>query len=460
MSGFVRGPTSEDGFSKLLDDLPGNPVHYFMIGLICAGHAFDVIEMVMSSVFATVFSADVSAGRIEAWELGLLMSAAGIGGAVGSPVLGSLSDRFGRRNVLIGALFIITTFSIAGALTTSIHALVVTRVIASFGIGSYVPISTTYLAEVVPARARGRAVTANSLVAGFGGTIAGLLAAWFETLGIEGWRGTMIVGGVGSLIVALLLLRVPESPRWLWARGEREAAKAAYRRIARLPADAPLPPFEDTAPAKSANAGAHRAGGEVHWTRENRVTLGYFIALSMLIPWALIGFPMLGGAILTDRGYSTQEALLLHSFVVAGISVGSVLNLFIVDRVPRDLLLIASACGAAAATILFGFATMAMTAMIAGMLMTACLGIYHQVLLLHAVESFPPLLRGRVPGICFGVNRGIAILVPLTLMPLLKQAGEVALQGIFASVALLSAVLILLRRFGGRPPEPAIQKTG
>lgn len=451
MSSHEASLTVEDGLSRALDALPFTRTHLLLVVLVCFGHVFEAIEHTMNAVFSTIYVPDIKAGRIAAWEVGMLIGAAGLGAAVGAPLMGVMSDRWGRRTTLAAALVVVSLFSIAGAMSNDIRLLTATRLLTSFGTGTYVPLSITFLAEVIPQRARGRAVMANAIVAGLGGIFSGLLTAWFNIqrpLGIDGWRSTMILAAIGSLVVAYGLMRMPESPRWMMARGDKAGARDVYRRMAGLDRNAPVPDFDPPVPVPAKGTGTSPAtqDDDTLWTPARLRRLAVFLTLSILLPWGLVTFPQLGGAMLANRGYDSQTALVFHSIVVAGIFLGGIANLFVIDRVSRKALLIATTLGCAGSAMLFGITETPLQAMFAGLLFNACVGIVHHVLLLFAAEQFPPLLRGRVPTMCYGVNRGVAMVVPIVVLPLLSNVGEYAVLLLIGSSMTLMALIVATLR--------------
>lgn len=185
--------------------------------------------------------------------LGWLVSSALVGCLIGSACGGWLSDRFGRKRVLMlsAALFVAT--SIGCAIAPEAHTLTLARLIGGMGVGIASMVVPLYIAEISPARVRGRMVTFYQ----FAITI-GVLAAYFSnaallelanhlgnTLGAAPWVRWMFVdelwrGMLGSLVVPaglffLLLFLVPESPRWLTKQDRDEDA---YRILARIAGDA------------------------------------------------------------------------------------------------------------------------------------------------------------------------------------------------------------------------------
>jgi SP family arabinose:H+ symporter-like MFS transporter len=180
---------------------------------------------------------------------GWLVASALVGCLIGAGVGGWLSDLFGRKRVLMLSAALFTLTSIGCAVAPEPHLLIVARLIGGIGVGIASMVVPLYIAEISPAHLRGRMVSFYQ----FAITI-GVLAAYLsnaalhayseraaETAGEGFWRwmlvdevwramlGTMVVPAVAFL---LLLLPVPESPRWLTKQGEDRQAEAILARIA------------------------------------------------------------------------------------------------------------------------------------------------------------------------------------------------------------------------------------
>lgn len=143
-----------------------------------------------------------------------------VGMGIGSACAGYLCDRFGRRPAIIGSviLFGLATSSIGFAQNlTSLAAL---RFIAGLGIGGALPSSTTLTAELTSIRRRALAITATIVCVLLGGMLAGLYAGYI--LPQFGWRILFWLGGALPVVLsAILIMLLPESPRFLVRRPKR-----------------------------------------------------------------------------------------------------------------------------------------------------------------------------------------------------------------------------------------------
>jgi sugar porter (SP) family MFS transporter len=169
-----------------------------------------------------------------------------VGCLVGALVAGALSDRFGRKRLLILAALIFAATSIGNALAPTFAAFISWRIMGGVAIGLASSLSPMYISEIAPAHLRGRLVAINqlTLVAGIlmaqalnwylvrdlpiGATDDFIRGSWF---GQEGWRWMFGLTAVPSLMFLLGLAFVPESPRWLAKRGLPERSRAILKRI-------------------------------------------------------------------------------------------------------------------------------------------------------------------------------------------------------------------------------------
>ena len=157
--------------------------------------------------------------------LGLAVSCLGWGVLGGTAVAGYFSDRFGRRSVLMVTALLFTVSSLATALTTSFDVFVVARIIGGIAVGGAILIAPVYIAEIAPPQYRGSLVSLNQLM-----IVSGISASFFSNYylvdgGENNWRWMLAMDAIPATLYFVLLFAVPESPRWLFGRGNVEQAK-------------------------------------------------------------------------------------------------------------------------------------------------------------------------------------------------------------------------------------------
>ncbi|MCK3769330.1 sugar porter family MFS transporter [Microbacterium aerolatum] len=165
---------------------------------------------------------------------GFAVSSALIGCAVGAWFAGSLANKLGRIPVMVIAAILFLVSAIGSGLAFGVIDLIIWRVIGGLGVGAASVIAPAYIAEVSPAKVRGRlgslqqlaivtgiftALLSNALLANIAGSAANVL--WF---GIDAWRWMFMVEAIPAVVYGLMALRLPESPRFLVARGKVDKA--------------------------------------------------------------------------------------------------------------------------------------------------------------------------------------------------------------------------------------------
>jgi AAHS family 4-hydroxybenzoate transporter-like MFS transporter len=206
--------------------LDGQKVSRFNVSLVIL--AFLVM---MTDGYDLGAAAFAGPGLIREWglkgpELGILLSSSLGAGLFGPPLLGYLSDRFGRKRVIVCGAFAFGLFSLAAVATTSLNQLVVTRIFAGVALAGTLPIVVSLINEFAPKHARATMVVLMFTGVTFGGGLPGLIAAKF--VAAHGWRILFWVGGLAPLVMAAILsFALPESVKYLTLRPARRAELVA-----------------------------------------------------------------------------------------------------------------------------------------------------------------------------------------------------------------------------------------
>ncbi|BAP44603.1 MFS transporter [Pseudomonas sp. 21LCFQ02] len=159
---------------------------------------------------------------IERASLGPVMSAALIGMVFGALGSGPLADRFGRKLVLVAAVFLFGLFSLLSAYSSNLDQLLILRLLTGIGLGAAMPNATTLLSEYTPERLKSLLVT--SMFCGFnlGMACGGFVSA--KLIPALGWHSLLLIGGLlPLLLVPALMLWLPESARFLVVRNRGSA---------------------------------------------------------------------------------------------------------------------------------------------------------------------------------------------------------------------------------------------
>lgn len=291
---------------------------------------------------------------------GFVIASALIGCVIGGASAGFISKSFGRRNGLFisGVAFFISaigawrpeTFNVFG--TLDVYSFAIYRIIGGIGVGIASMISPMYIAEIAPASVRGKLVSFNQFA-----IIFGMLVIYFvnyfiakqgseEWLITEGWRLMFLSGAVPAGIFIILLLFVPETPRYLALKGKDEKALKVLNKI-------------------SGKSNAATILGEIKGTlqEKNAPWLSYgfgviLIGILLSVFQQGVGINVVlyyAGNIFRNMGASTDSSL-LQTIVVGAVNLAfTVVAILTVDRFGRKPLMIIGSIGMAISMIALGF---------------------------------------------------------------------------------------------------------
>jgi AAHS family 4-hydroxybenzoate transporter-like MFS transporter len=293
-SGWVGSGSVNVG--EVIENARLNPVRVAGVVLCAVVALFDGFDLQIIGLAAPSIAATM---HILAGALGVVFSAAVAGLALGSLGLAPWADHFGRKNVLVVAVVGFAVFTLVTPTAGTVTLLLLYRFLTGLGLGTAVVCAVSLASELVSAKRRG--VMAGVLYAGFplGGVLAGLLGN--KLIAAAGWRGLFIVGGVGPLVMAALLIAVlPESLTFLV---HRRAPPARIRRaMARIAPDVVIDPARLVAEVTAGRPGTpvgrlftvgHRLPTVLVWT-VSFVAFGVLVINSSWAPTLLapVGLPV------------------------------------------------------------------------------------------------------------------------------------------------------------------------
>jgi sugar porter (SP) family MFS transporter len=344
----------------------------------------------------------------EGWAMGcaLLGCALGAGGA------GAISDRFGRKKVLILSAILFFASAIGTAVPATLTVFILFRILAGLAIGAASISSPLYIAEITPARIRGRMVSINQFA-----IVSGISLVFFVNYFIalqgddlwnqnEGWRWMFASGALPALVLLVLLFLVPESPRWLTKQGREDKALGILTRVNGADqARAELAEIKETL--------RHETGslGQLFQPGMRRV-LALGIALAVLQQITGINvFLYFGTEIFKKMGSGTNAAL-LQNIIVGVVNLSfTVVAIRTVDRLGRKPLMTIGSAGMGICLLAMGLAAYAQTTGLWMLLFIlgyiACFALsVGPVTWVILSEIFPTAIRGRamaVATICLWV---------------------------------------------------------
>jgi MFS transporter, SP family, xylose:H+ symportor len=339
--------------------------------------------------------------KLDAAMKGWASSSALLGCVLGVMIAGAFSDRLGRKKTLVlaGALFLVS--SIGTAVPQTLAQLVAFRILAGVGVGVASMASPMYIAEVSPARIRGRMVSVNQFA-----IVTGMMVIYFVNYYIarqgdlswqvtSSWRWMFASGIVPSALFLGLLLFAPESPRWLVKQGRSAEARGILQRIdgERFAAEE-MRSIEETI--------SHETGSLRQLLQPGlRRALWIGIALAILQQVTGINVFLYFGTEIFKKLGSSTDAALLQTVVVGAVNLlFTVVAIWTVDRLGRRPLMILGAAGMGACLVAMGLAAQMQTtalwtlAFILGYIACFALSV-GPVTWVILSEIFPTKIRGR-----------------------------------------------------------------
>ena len=290
-------------------------------------------------------------GAAHSLQLGWMVSCLDWGAMAGNVCAGPLADRLGRRTVLQLTAAVFFASSLLAAAAHTFLVLILARVLGGLAVGAAILVVPLYVTEIAPADRRGLLVATNQLMIVLGISASFLSNDLLLSIGARGWAAMLGVEAIPALVFFALLLTVPESPRWLLARGRRHQALEAMRAVH---ANAAAGELEKIGPQPL----EPRAGS---W----RTLLGARLRLAMVFAAGLAFFQQVTGinavlyylpTILAQAGGSLANAF-RQSVLVGLINVGMTLvAMSLIDRVGRKPLLLAGGTGMAVALLTIAWA--------------------------------------------------------------------------------------------------------
>jgi putative MFS transporter len=385
---------------------------------------------------------------------------------VGANVMSLLADRFGRRRMFLVNLGMYSVFSLLCAAAPDVNWLIAARFLAGLGLGAELVLLDTYLSELLPTAVRGRYIAWAYTVGFLGVPLAALLGARLvaehEIAGVSGWRWLLVAGAFGAFCIQWMRRTLPESPRWLEARGRRAEAEAVVARIETLNDPGTAGARHVPAPRKAeAEAQAQvqvQGQGQVQAETETEIVPTVRVPLRRMfqppyrrrtVMWWIFqilqtvgyyGFGSLAPVVLAAKGHSTTASLGYAALSFCGYPLGSALSIPLIERFERRTLIIVAALGQAFFGLLFGFADAAWLIVGSGFLLTLCSNVFSNAFHIYQAEIFPTNLRSSAIGIAYSLSRLVSVILPFIALSVLDDLGATA---VFAGSAALMVLLCL-----------------
>ncbi|MFM0285808.1 MFS transporter [Paraburkholderia megapolitana] len=434
--------------SARIERMPFARFHRRLLLMGGLGYTFDAMD---AAVLAFLLPVLRQQWHLTSVQTGVLGSGTFIGYFVGAMLAGMLGDLIGRRHVMMWALVIYCVASLASATAHDWPFFLATRIVAGLGTGAESAIVAPFLSEFVARRYRGAFTGSLAGFFSFGFVAAALLGYFVIPLGSEAWRVVMVITALPIVMLLWWRRALPESPRWLEARGRHAEAEAIIAAAeAEMLAEGihldPLPPDAITEGAVpiAAERASVVANVKALWSR----SLARITAMTWLM-WLSITFSYYAfftwiPGLLVQSGMtitrSFSYSLVMYLAQIPGYFSGAWLN----EKIGRQATI-------ASYMVLGGVSALglALTRSDAGIMASGVLlsffmnGTYAGVYA-YTPEVFPTDVRATGSGLASSIGRLGAIAAPILVGYLYPVFGFAGVFGATTTVLLVGALAVVL----------------
>lgn len=284
------------------------------------------------------------------WWKGFVVSSVYLGCMVGAGAAGRFSDYYGRKNLLIISAILFAISAVGSGISNTIGSFFIYRLIGGLGVGMASMLSPMYIAEITPAKIRGRFVALNQFA-----IVTGILAAYFVNflllaIGENGWRWMFIAEAIPALIFLVSMIFVPETPRFLAKKGKDDKAHSILNRIGGGD-------FADFSMNEIRETFRTEIKGDLRQLtdRSLRLVLIIGITLAILQQWSGINVIFFYAPDIFAKTGASIESQLFQTVIIGAMNViFTLLAMWLVEKLGRKILLLISTTGMALSYIIIG----------------------------------------------------------------------------------------------------------
>jgi sugar porter (SP) family MFS transporter len=375
----------------------------------------------------------------------MVVSAVLVGSMAGAVAGGVIADRIGRRPTLLWGGVIFLVGSILAPASPNALTLIIARALLGVAIGFTSVTAPVYVSELAPPQSRGMLIGLYQFALTLGIAVADLVGYWLA--GQHAWRLMFGLGAVPAALFILLLLTLPESPRWLYAHDRILEAKSVLGKYTNAAGTRLL--IDDICSGLEVRV-------EKRWSAlwSPAVRFSLLIAVGFTVLQQVTGINTIiyyGPRIFSLAGITSNRNAIFATLLVAVTNVlATIIALVLVDRAGRKPLLYVGITGMTASLFLlaYSFHDPAAFGAAPGVIATICLMVYitcfafsmGPIAWILVSEVFPLQLRGRGVAAATIGSGASNFVVSLTFLSLIQAAGNTltfVIYGIFCIVTLL-----------------------
>lgn len=368
------------------------------------------------------------------------------GAVVGVLVGGPLADRVGRKRTLLVLAAVYVIGALGSSLVGWLPMIYVSRFLLGLSVGASSLAVPMYIAEIAPARLRGRLVSFNQLFVAFGIFVSYLVGYAFAP--IEGWRWMIGLAAVPALVMLFGILPLPESPRWLAARGSVAAARTILARLRPTAAEVDAEIELITRATAKERAVSFRSLFSSRGVRRG-IVIGVVVAATNQLA-GVNAILYYAPTMLKKAGFGDSAAILSSVGIGSAFLLFTLLGLLLVDFLGRRPLLIGGTLIVAAALIGIGVLYLFPQTTLVGQLLVVGLIVYEGVFAaslgiavwLVNSEVFPNHVRGKAQSFGTVTHWGLDLVISLVVLSVISALSATALFWAFAVFAIAGAITL------------------
>jgi len=429
-----------------LERVPFSRPHYRLLLMGGLGLAFDGLDVAILAFVLPVISKQ---WHLTSPQTGLIGSSTLMGFLVGAFVAGVLGDRIGRRKVMMWALALYGVATVIAAAAPSWEVFFIARLIAGIGTGAESAIIPAFLSEFAPGRLRGRFVGALAGFFSFGYVTAALLGRFVVPLNADGWRIVHVLCALPMVMLLWWRRSVPESPRFLLAKGRVDEARAVVEDIERravkaLGRELPPVPHQDEAPIVRTPQLTVRQGLKALWSRDLARRTATLWMLWLVITFAFYGFFTFIPTLLVAGGLTITKSFSYSIVIYLAQIPGYYSAAFLNDFLDRKWTIATYLTGGAISAYLLSRAGVSVQAMVFGALLSFFMNGVYSSIYAYTPEVYPTALRARGTGTASSFGRIGGISAPIIIGATYPVIGFAGVFLMTTGALLLGAVAIVI----------------
>jgi SP family sugar:H+ symporter-like MFS transporter len=390
--------------------------------------------------------------KLSTFLQGAIVAALLLGAMVGSAFAGRLSDRLGRRLLIIVAAVVFTVGSLGAALAPTVAVLIAARFVIGLAVGSAALVVPLYLSEIAPAEIRGAITSLNQLM-----IVGGILAAFIVNAILASsanWRLMLGLAAVPSAVLLVGMLFMPETPRYLVHAGEEETAREV---LEDLPGDER--PGERIEEIREVEQDEDAGTGLTGLWRAKWVRPALLVATGLAVFQQLVGINTIiyyAPTTLTNVGFAKTSAIYAN-LIIGVVNVAmTVIAVRIIDRVGRKPMLYAGVAGMVGSLLVLGISLSVLPTPHhpsdpAAIITLVCLGTFiasfaatwGPVVWVMIPEVLPLSVRGTAMGVAVFGNWAANLVVSQTFPSLLSSLGPGPVFLGYAALGVLAGLFVM-----------------